>query len=121
MLYIIHLIYIKVNAIYYKLSIIIYTFHNIMHKNEYTFRFYSIFCIFRAFYTPFTVPFLPIFILYINHFLINVTVRSHNQSGGQIPPILPLLKVFGDDGRVQGGEKNTFPKKVLLPSLPVTS
>ena len=30
-----------------------------------------------------------------------------------------FLKVFGDEGRVQGGEKNLFLKKVLLPSLQV--
>ena len=51
MLYIIHLIYTEVNAIYYKLSIIIHTFLDIMHKNEYTFRFHALFCIFRVHYT----------------------------------------------------------------------
>ena len=121
MLYIIHLIYIKVNAIYYKLSIIIYTFLDIMHKNEYTFRFHALSLHnLRILYTVCSAVssyFHSISII----FAMNDMARLYDQSGGQIPPILPLLKVFGDDGRVQGGEKNTFPKKVLLPSLPVTS
>ena len=41
MLYIIHLVCIKVNAIYYKLLPLLRHFLDIMHKNEYTFRFYA--------------------------------------------------------------------------------